>query len=161
MKGDAPPVSTTKWVSVERIDIEVWNKPGVPASLRVNYKLEHGSVAEWLGWWPDGNAKANLKKFWQTTMPGHMIPGRADIALKELQEMIPISSIAIEKDGKYFNVRDHVEAELIGMAHAHVPTFFKCDECNTVSPKGDECPTCARKPAAGPNDWEMEEDIPF
>jgi DNA repair protein RadD len=103
-----------QWVAVSDVSYFKHTKPGVPPSLRVEYRCGLSLYREWVCLEHTGFARQKACQWWQARA-GTAVPNEVDEAIKRLDEIRKPSRIQVRKNGKFFEVvaADYAALEVV------------------------------------------------
>lgn len=98
---------TLNWFRVLRTTYELHMKPGSAPTVRVTYKIPHGSVSEWICPGHTGYAKEKADQWWIARGGRQPVPSTAVSALERAKELsgFRASRIRAHLDGKWPRIK--------------------------------------------------------
>lgn len=94
------------WFKVLKIFYDLHEKPGVPPSMKVTYKIPHNTVMEWVGFANPKEYPRKLAATWWLSRGGNQpVPLTAEDALGRLEELqFYPAKIQVKRDGEWKRV---------------------------------------------------------
>ena len=140
------------WTEVEKVHYELWQKPGKQPTLCITYDTAaKKGIRQWIAFGVKGRARRALEQWWDKCGVSD-IPDSAVEAISAINTVQSPTHIAIQRNGKYYNVEtiDRISSFL-------QPAAWKtCHNCNAVIPAQDECSCGGEKNRKGENDEEFK-----
>ena len=131
-------------VTVSGVSYHRHEKPGSPASLRVEYACGLASHREWVCFEHTGYARQKAVQWWQKRLPGRPVPGTVAEALALSCHLPKPERICVRPQGRYTEIIGYEFATCSATSAAVRPAASAGSMCTT--PSGG-CATSAPPPA--------------
>jgi DNA repair protein RadD len=93
-----------EWVTVSDVSYHRHEKPGSPASLRVEYACGLASHREWVCFEHTGYARQKAVQWWQKRLPGQPVPRTVAEALNFSSHLPVPARISVRPQGRYTEI---------------------------------------------------------
>lgn len=93
-----------EWVTVSGVSYHRHEKPGSPASLRVEYACGLASHREWVCFEHTGYARQKAVQWWQKRLPDRPVPRTVDDALTLSSHLPAPTRISVRPQGRYTEI---------------------------------------------------------
>ncbi len=93
-----------QWIAVSRVGYARHDKPGKPASLRVDYWSGLSAYSEWVCLEHAGFARHKAMDWWAQRAPGLALPKKVDDALAHTAQLKCPAQIAVRPNGRYTQI---------------------------------------------------------